>query len=368
MAAATSSSYFAGLFPAFDDELAEPATAEPEIAFGTDQPDERDEHEIFPPPAPKTLADIAEEQGTPESVFLGFLAELGLEGTALPTLLLDFDTADLTDARRGFHVDGIAATGMQRAQITAWMRAVTAAAGPRAPNLLDGTAVGGSTAAPPPPPTRLPAAPAGPSVALPIFDHGRAAQASPLSAAEPALRAVPPGVMPTVAKAPGIHAPRMMAAPAPGTALGAVAMKEIIDPLHPGSFLPFTGDEVEAAWVMHERITGLRPRAEQEPSAEQLGALAAKLRSNEPPYVEFSVWGPFDRRQAKDRKCLAMVWVEGALQPRTLQGPSSFAAWDQHWAVFATAMLSLGACANGPLDRYRAGIDDLQKLYPTCGA
>ena len=141
-------------------------------------------------------------------------------------------------------------------------------------------------------------------------------------------------------------------------------MKEIIDPLHAGAFMPLTGDEVEAAWVTHARITGLRPRAEQEPSAEQLGALAAKLRGNEPPYVDFSLWGPFDRRQAKDRKSLAMVWVEGALQPRTLQGPSCFSAWEQHWAVFAAAMLSLGACANGPLDRYRAGINDLQLLYP----
>ena len=59
-----------------------------------------------------------------------------------------------------------------------------------------------------------------------------------------------------------------------------------------------------------------------------------------------------------------MVWVEGALQPRTLAGPSTFAAWDQHWAVFATAMLALGASAVGPLDRYRTGINDLQLLFP----
>ena len=141
-------------------------------------------------------------------------------------------------------------------------------------------------------------------------------------------------------------------------------MKDIIDPTHSGTFLPLNPQEMEAALDTHERLTGLRPRAEQEPSAEQLGALAAKLRASEPPYVDFSLWGPFDRRTAKDRKSLAMVWVDGALQPRTLKGPSSFTAWEQHWAVFSAAMLSLGACAVGPLDRYRAGISDLQLLYP----
>ena len=99
-------------------------------------------------------------------------------------------------------------------------------------------------------------------------------------------------------------------------------MKDIIDPTHAGSFLPLNPDEMEAALETHERLTGLRPRAEQEPSAEQLGALAAKLRASEPPYVDFSLWGPFDRRTAKDRKSLAMVWVDGGTPAQNPEGPS----------------------------------------------
>merc|ERR1712051_1134588 len=60
-----------------------------------------------------------------------------------------------------------------------------------------------------------------------------------------------------------------------------------------------------------------------------------------------------------------MVWTkDNGLQHSRLMGPSSFEAWDLAWSVFTAAMLMLGAAAPGALSRYRAGVRDLNTLYP----
>ena len=139
----------------------------------------------------------------------------------------------------------------------------------------------------------------------------------------------------------------------------------MVDQGDPGTFSALTRSEVLEAWARHERVTGVRPRPEAEPSADQLGALRAKLAQGEAPAVDFAIWGPHDRRHARDRRSLAMVWVDGALQPRTLAGPSDVESWDRAWGVFATAMLALGAAAPGALAKYRDGVRDMALLYPT---
>ena len=142
-------------------------------------------------------------------------------------------------------------------------------------------------------------------------------------------------------------------------------MGDVVDQGDPGTFSALKPGEVVSAWQLHARLTGVKPRPESEPSVEQLGALRTKWQQGETPCVDFAIWGPHDRRHARDRCNLAMVWVDGALQPRTLAGPRDFDAWDRAWGVFASAMLSLGAAAPGALGRYRDGIRDLTLLYPS---
>merc|ERR1712051_1021012 len=102
--------------------------------------------------------------------------------------------------------------------------------------------------------------------------------------------------------------------------------------LIPATYTARSPDELREARDTHIRATGYMPQPECEPSPEQLGALRARLRSGEPPAADFAVWGTFDRRHARDRQCMARVWVEGGgLQPRRLSGPASFDAWDLSW-------------------------------------
>ena len=173
-------------------------------------------------------------------------------------------------------------------------------------------------------------------------------------------------MMPTAAKA-GQPAPPALTAVA--TALPDAPtqrrMSDVLDQSDPGTYVALTRDELKNAMDLYVRIMGARPQPEAEPSPEQLGALRAKLRSGEPPAVDFGIWGSHDRRHARDRQNMALVWIEGGgLQPRRLQGPATFEAWDLAWGVFTAAMLSLGAAAPGAMSRYRNGVRDLNTLFP----
>ena len=304
------------------------------------------------PDHPRTALQIGLDHGAPREVIIDFLGALGLGEDAEADLLLDFDADDLAAARRDFFVGGVAATPLQKATISSWLRRVTTVLGPRPPSMLD---PGFTREVAAPAPRELPSAPEAPSP-LPVADHSRAAPVAGLAAQQAFW-------LPS-AKAPAPHPTLFAGAPA----VTGVPMRDVVDQTHQGHFVPLSDSEVEDAWVMHVRLTGLRPRPEAEPSPEQLGALRALVRAGAAPFVDFAVWGPFDRRVAKDRRSMGLVFVESApgqpsLQPRALHGPSCFETWERHWAVFGTAMLALGAAAPGPLSRYRDGIADLHTLY-----
>ena len=216
-------------------------------------------------------------------------------------------------------------------------------------------------------------APAAPLPGLGFMDHARATAAAVMAAGFPTAHpagghagAHPghPALLPSAAKA-GPPAP-------PGFSTGALVeapvqrrLADVLDQSDPGTYVALSRQEVHAAMELHVAIMGARPQPEQEPSPEQLGALRAKLRAGDPPAVDFGIWGSHDRRHARDRQNMALVWIEGGgLQPRRLQGPATFEAWDLAWGVFAAAMLSLGAAAPGALARYRHGVRDLNTLYP----
>ena len=352
-------------FAGFDAELAAPVAAaaaagiEVGMALSGDLPATPAGSADFGlHPGAFTAFEIGLSYGAPSEVMVDFLAALGLDAAADASLLLDFDAEDLTEARRAFFVGGAPATPLHKATVSSWLRHVTSALGTRPPSMLDWGFTAPIASAPP---RELAPAPEAPAT-LPFADHSRAAPRDVMAAVAPGLR---PPLFAAPAKAAGM--PPVLYTP-PAVAAVAVPMRDIIDQTHQGHFVPLSDQEVEQAWALHVRLTGLKPKPESEPSAEQLGALRAKLRAGEPPCVDFAVWGPFDRRHAKDRRSLGLVFVEAApgqptLQTRTLHGPSSFEVWERHWSVFSTAMLALGAAAPGPLGRYRDGISDLHVLY-----
>eukprot|EP00971_Amphidinium_carterae_P328514 6460445-Amphidinium_carterae.1 len=57
--------------------------------------------------------------------------------------------------------------------------------------------------------------------------------------------------------------------------------------------------KVREMWARYIAVQGGRPHEREEPTADQLSGLQAKLSSDMSPYCDFSVFGPFGRRQAK---------------------------------------------------------------------
>jgi len=127
---------------------------------------------------------------------------------------------------------------------------------------------------------------------------------------------------------------------------------------------PLTFVELAACRAAYVEATGCSPPEEATPSAEQLAALQALLNSGRVPFCDFAVWGPYGARAARFRKTEASVFIAGELVSKRVDGPSSYDAWAASWDLFASDMISLRAARVGTLNRYKAGVLQLTRLFP----
>ena len=114
------------------------------------------------------------------------------------------------------------------------------------------------------------------------------------------------------------------------------------------------------AYEAFTKATGGQPAPHEELTSEQLAALNALLRGTGPPYVDFSVWGPFGHRIAKRVKLSGMVMKPGGeLAPVELFGPENYEQWEACFRVWRTGCLMLEAFTLSTLEAYK----DLISLY-----
>ena len=239
-------------------------------------------------------------------LLVAYVTALGGTATTTVTEIADIPQEAVDSTLSSFDVNGREPSPLEKGKVVTWLRAVTQAAGPR------------------------PGA------------QGSAAGAADSSTA--AESAVGPGPS------------------APGT--GRKRMSEVLDQTNDSSFAPLAPEVVVEARLNFEKRTGGPPPLAERPTAVQLAALWAILIAGLVPFADFAIWGPFGHRAAKLRKFQAWVWIDSALQPRMLRGPSGYAAWRASWRVFRTAMVSLDAATPGALDFYQEGIRVLAETYP----
>jgi len=143
-----------------------------------------------------------------------------------------------------------------------------------------------------------------------------------------------------------------------------VSLAETIDQAAKGTAKLLTYAELAACRATYVAAAGDHPAEEHTPSAEQLSALRGLLVSGRVPYADFAVWGPYGARLARFRKTEAAVFVGNELVHRRADGPTNFDSWLSSWELYSVAMISLGAASLGTMNRFKAGMVQLHKLFP----
>ena len=146
--------------------------------------------------------------------------------------------------------------------------------------------------------------------------------------------------------------------------VGRKKISEVLDQTDDSTFTELTASERQTYRKNHIALTGGAPPLAVKPSAEQLGALKAKMDAGKSPYCDFALFTPHGKRVQKLLKFTAQVWVNNQLQQRVLTGPSDFRCWTECWRVFRAAMISLDAATPQVLDDYYGGIEQLTMLFP----
>jgi hypothetical protein len=128
-------------------------------------------------------------------------------------------------------------------------------------------------------------------------------------------------------------------------------------------------EAIKSAFKQFERRMWTEPRPEQEPTVDQLSALA-HLLTQHCCYVDLSIWGPHGIRILKQMKVSGLIMSAGGeFMHHEFKGPPSIDHWLACWEVFMAAMIMLDACAPPFLLAYGALIAQYAKRYgPQCWA
>ena len=96
---------------------------------------------------------------------------------------------------------------------------------------------------------------------------------------------------------------------------------------------------------------GKSPSVDHEPTMEQLSAVNELILSDSVPYVDFSIFGPYNRRFLKRTSVTSHKFnpATGEWKKADLPGPASYEDWLRCWMVFRTALLILDILPVEPL-------------------
>ena len=124
--------------------------------------------------------------------------------------------------------------------------------------------------------------------------------------------------------------------------------------------------DMVAAYLRYATVFGSneRPPKESEPTVEQLSALRHVVQQGNPPFVDFSIWGPYGHRLVKKIKLSGyVIGRDGVLSTVELTGPTNFGMWLQSWQVFSNVCIMLDIIDLGTLTKYRDTIEKFHNRY-----
>eukprot|EP00435_Cladocopium_sp_Y103_P025911 s2755_g6.t1 len=161
--------------------------------------------------------------------------------------------------------------------------------------------------------------------------------------------------------------------PTPGRQSGGVKervlkMSSLIDQQDESELLPPSSSDVDRWYQSYIVTMGSPPDESEEPTPSQLAALHKKVFiENRPPYCDFSVWTPFERRMSRIQKCRIYTPLgDGTYLQKDLPGPGSYTAWKASWNVFRAACIMLNICSMASLEAYSKQVEKLTTQWPRC--
>ncbi len=145
-------------------------------------------------------------------------------------------------------------------------------------------------------------------------------------------------------------------------------MCNLIDQSDDSELLPPSTQEVNIWLQNYVAVMGAAPQEAEEPSPSQLAGLSKRVfRDGGPPYVDFGVYGPYERKLAKTLKCRVFTPLgDGSFLQKELPGPPTYQAWLASWRVFRTSCLMLDIVNLAALEVYGKHVEKLVLQWPSC--
>ena len=161
------------------------------------------------------------------------------------------------------------------------------------------------------------------------------------------------GVQPTLAQLRDRALHEKPAEPAQATKTNTVKLANVLDQSNDSEVCLASTKDFEEGFKEFSRRLGGLPEPEEEVTREQFTALKALFESACPPYTDFAVWGPFNRRLQKRLKLSGLTLGEdGTLVRSELYGPPSFEEWERSFRPFRTGCIMLNQVDPANLDLY----------------
>ena len=145
-------------------------------------------------------------------------------------------------------------------------------------------------------------------------------------------------------------------------------MNQLVDQMDETELTPPTKNELQKWSTAYIAVMGSAALEEEEPSEGQLAALHKKVYVlGQPPYCDFAVWQPFNRRSMKTQK-FRTYWPlgDGSFLMKELPGPQNLQQWLLSYRVFKVAAISLDICSLASLQLYEKTIERLVLQWPRC--
>eukprot|EP00435_Cladocopium_sp_Y103_P048512 s1251_g14.t1 len=145
-----------------------------------------------------------------------------------------------------------------------------------------------------------------------------------------------------------------------------IKLSSIISQVDDSEVMVAEEKEIIKCYARYESVfgSGERPAKDCEPTAEQLSGLIHLTTTGQPPYADFSVFGPFGHRMMKRIKLSGYnIERDGTLRTVELYGPNNVGTWLQSYNVLLTILVMLDAVDLGHLQKYRAHVERMADRY-----